>query len=343
MEPVWGYEYLHEREWRQICFDMCMPCVTLGNMTSKGNFINIFKRLGMFHRTCLISLLMSFTVHREAPLSWSKRYLGVELGKEGLKTCMGTGCLCMVPYPISPGIGIFVASQRHYMNTVYSSLSGRQPNNLLCSLSCVDLCCACMLWPVAVRQHAAFLETKEREGLLRYPWESEYSTMRRNAPGVETTICFLLGAKETGKSTIFERLLGAAQGLEKASLPKIRVGARPMKTTESDVHFIELWDVPVVCRELITPSDHHIAVLLFNSNDKSSFEALIEMEDLVRSLKLVVVVATHHDLDTGGFGEKARLYSRAAEWTSQRGWLFLQVDVMNNTHIAMLKRHLMVS
>ena len=302
---------------RYICYDfmkdMCFPCAITAEMTSQ--------------------------VHREEGYSAvSKNCGGRVVGNEGMKTCLWTGFLCVLGWPVSPGLGVFAMLQRNYLNIIYGGLKGnRDPNSVVCSSAGLDMCCACVCWPWALRQHQRFLREQEEEGLLRFPWEQEYLEHHKRPPTVNTQVCYLVGPPESGKSLLFERLLGAAGGTEREALNKIRVGARPVGSNATDVHFLEYWDVPAVCLDLINPRRDHIFIFTFDSNSEESFDNMVELSAIAQDSR-AVVVGTKEDVEGGHIGGKAVLYSKVQHWADTRGWDFMGMSTLDNSSVTRLAR-----
>lgn len=263
------------------------------------------------------------------------------IGPEGLKTCMWTSLLCVVAWPVSPGLGLYTMIQRNYLRLIYGGLKGRRDTGpVLCSSDGGDMCCSCVCWPYALRQHETFLAAQAEEGLLRFPWEQEYlHAHRRGGPSVDSQVCYILGAPQAGKTLLFERLLGSASGLEVQPVNKIRVGARPYKTTGDSVVFMEFWDVPSLCVDLVMPQSNHAALLVFDSNSERSFDEMTELATAVgERCHNCVVVATKEGVGGDRIGARAVLYSKAQYWAATKGWQFYGLDVTDNPSVSKLGR-----
>lgn len=198
---------------------------------------------------------------------------GWQLGPRGCATCLGS-CVCaLVGWPIAPFLACYVCKQRRDLHSIYPGDVAWAPG---------DLCCG-LCWPAAVMGHGELVASKERLGLLHYPWAYNLppaGTTESAASKINNRTLFVVGPPNSGKSTLQRKLCtvaGQELGRRHHLYIDIKVAAVPHS---SDGPFtLEVWDVPVNCIETALSYQPDFVFLTYDSGDKESFLAAQDLYD----------------------------------------------------------------
>lgn len=365
-------------------FCLC-PCFKLGEMTT-----SIFREEKL-----------DFFSSEQHKLHFLKNFCfcnNYNLGIQGYGTCILTGILNIFGGgPCSPFLGCYTCLQRLYIRTIYRDYINNY-NDHVCpsSSSCYcfnkifNTCCQsiftsnttesilsglCCIYPLTIMQHYYYLNNKNKDGLLRYPWESQHLNMLLKPPcKIKTNLIYIIGPTMVGKSVLFQKLLLSPNGTEKESLRKIRVGVRSIALTDDSAIFLEVWDVPPSCLELLRPEknfnnnnntllnttasssttaannlkknnnnvkekDLQYGLFIFNSTDPNTFKELCPMIlDILPNLDGGILVGTHDDIEDGteGFGSKAILFAEAHDFALEHNLQVMTVNSLDNIDVQRL-------
>ena len=313
-------------------------------------------------------------LHSLHPCCFCNNY---NLGFQGYSTCIITGMLNIAGGgPCSPFLGCYTCLQRLYIRTIYRDYIHNYNDNICPSSSlcyCFNkilntnsqsiftsntiessLSSLCCIYPLTIMQHYHYLNNKNKDGLLRYPWESQHLNMLLKPPcQIKTNLIYIIGPTMVGKSTLFQKLLLSPHGTEKESLRKIRVGVRSVAVTNDSVVFLELWDVPPSCLELLRPENNssnnsnnntkdkelQFGLFIFDSTDKKSFKELCLMvSSTLPNLDGGILVGTHDDIEDGieGFGSKAILFAEANDFAIKHNLHVMTVNSFDNIDVQRL-------
>lgn len=302
---------------KNLCLTCFCPCFVLGQMTSLAA--------------------------REDPVKLKGRKCILPFGRKGLSTCCYTTALASILWPLSPFLAIFTCIQRRNLSIIYK---GDQDENIGWKEASKAL-----IWPCAIVQHKAFLDRRLEEGTLRFDWEYEaLADLLKPKPVRKDKIVLIIGPSGAGKTELFKKVIGVSLGLTRQGRhdTKLRMGIRPLRVSDSEMVFLELWDVPtgefaVIGAEL---SSVQGIVLVFDCTDPVSLE---EMKRLYNSLDsglvsrvAVACVSNKEDLLTdaeaelgkGGFSSYTRNLGK--EWAVHHGIPFYGVSTYSNAGIANL-------
>jgi hypothetical protein len=226
------------------------PCLILGHIQSK------IKREKMWNFTQKpwFPSITQFSEDDSSNAEKTEKDYRMQLGfgSSGCIICMQTAFLAAFGLPCSPLLSLYVCCQRSYFRKIYHKRATDVPNTFTphCSNICFDTLGSCCCLPLVLLQHLNFLEIKSNQGVLFFDWEKgAYEDLRSKKilPPRRNRIALIIGSKDSGKSTLFCKLLGIKKDPTRESLRdqnKIQTGVRCASVTDNEISFHEFWDVP---------------------------------------------------------------------------------------------------
>lgn len=249
---------------------------------------------------------MSTTISRESRLNFP---CDLQVGRDGCLLCIGS-CFCAsVLWPISPLLACYTCLQRRNLHRIY-------PADV--AWGCRDRCCG-LLWPFALLEHMELIESKQRAGVLHYPWA--YGLPPVGAPSdIRNQIVFIVGPSNSGKSTLLKKLctvVGNETPGHRHSYIDIKITTVPF--SQAGPFTLEIWDIPQDCIETSLNYTPDFVFLTYDSGDKESLLAAQDIYDKIvfvwTTCKSMHLVATkidtwesYNDSDTGPYEQTG------AEW-----------------------------
>ena len=301
---------------RLILFTCFCPCIQLGRIKT------IISREESFNFTCCGE--------------------SIGIGKKGCVECCEAALFAIVGWPLAPVLGIYSYFQRRNLRIIYGTVRDN-------ALSWKDSCHGC-LWPCAILQHKTLLEKRRDSGLLRFDWEySIFKDIQKEPLPRRDLVFAIVGLPAVGKSELQKKMIGASLGTNYTyhKDTKVRIGYKPIQVSQSNILFLEIWDVPVndiMTIKLEIPLLNGI-ILTFDPNDENSFQFIKSFYESNMTLTNFYCIATKEDLllnrkrDHMNKDTKKRIYNdpildlkeTAVVWANQNNIPFFSVSLPNNS------------
>jgi len=273
------------------------------------------------------------------------------LGKKGCQLCMKTALCASICYPISPFIGLYSLVQRRYLDLIYKTDQQPQAPQLFRDAK------ACCCWPCTLLQNVSFYEAHKND-ILRFDWEFDtLEDLRRQVPPSRDKTFAIVGPPESGKSELFHRLAGVSMDykLRGRGDHRVKVGMRPLRISDTDIAYLEVWDVPAdelgsLRREISCGKVLDGLLLVFDSTRTESLEQLQRLYELeIRPLGVpCLIVASKEDLVKPADNARVpghRVFTRytlnlGEDWAKGEGLPFYLTSSMSSYGVANLLKDL---